>query len=142
VNRGHGRERILANDADKKVFLDILTEASKRLKIRVLAYCLMDSHYHLVIENSSGRMADFFKLLNGDYGTYYRKRHGGNGYIFQGRYKSTLIQDDGYLMMAISYVLANPVRAGHQNAPGRQQGVCGVQRLPVGAICPATVESD
>lgn len=111
VNRGHGRERILAGDEDKKVFLKILAEAGKRLKIRVLAYCLMDNHYHLVIENSSGRMADFFKLLNGEYGTYYRKRHGGNGYVFQGRYKSTVIQDDGYLVMAISYVLANPVRA-------------------------------
>ncbi len=111
VNRGHGRDRILAGDEDKKVFQNILAEASKRLKIRILAYCLMGSHYHLVIENSSGRMADFFKLLNGEYGTYYRQRHGGNGYVFQGRYKSTLIQDDGYLIMAISYVLANPVRA-------------------------------
>jgi len=111
INRGHGRERILAGDNNKVAFLNILAEASRRLKIRILAYCLMDSHYHLVIENSSGRMADFFKLLNGDYGTYYRKRHGGNGYVFQGRYKSTLIQDDGYLIMAISYVLANPVRA-------------------------------
>ncbi len=111
VNRGHGRERIFAGDNDKEVFLHILAEAGKRLKIRILAYCLMGSHYHLVIENSSGRMADFFKLLNGEYGAYYRKRHGGNGYVFQGRYKSTLIQDDGYLIMAISYVLANPLRA-------------------------------
>ena len=110
VNRGLGRERILASDNDKAVFLSILGTESKRLKIRVLAYCLMDNHYHLVIENSSGRMADFFKLLNGEYGTYYRQRHGGNGYVFQGRYKSTLIQDEGYLLMAISYVLANPVR--------------------------------
>ena len=112
LNRGHGRERILGDDRDKQVFLDILSDAKKRLKIRVLAYCLMNSHYHLIIENSSGRMADFFKLLNGEYGTYYRKRHGGNGYVFQGRFKSTLIQDDGYLVMAISYVLANPVKAG------------------------------
>jgi len=112
VNRGHGREGILAGEKDKRVFLNILAEASKRLKIRVLAYCLMNSHYHLVIENSSGRMADFFKLLNGEYGTYYRKRHGGTGYVFQGRYKSTLIQDDGYLIMAISYVIANPVKSG------------------------------
>ena len=111
LNRGHGRERILGDDGDKQAFLDILSDAKKRLKIRVLAFCLMNSHYHLVIENSSGRMADFFKLLNGAYGTYYRKRHGGNGYVFQGRYKSTLIQDDGYLIMAISYVLANPVKA-------------------------------
>lgn len=112
LNRGHGRERILGDDKDKQAFLGVMAEAQKRLKMRVLAYCLMNSHYHLVLENSSGRMADFFKLLNGEYGIYYRKRHGGNGYVFQGRYKSTLIQDDDYLIMAISYVLANPVKAG------------------------------
>ena len=110
MNRGHGRERIFSGNKDKTIFLNLLGMASKRLKIRVLAYCLMDNHYHLVIENSSGRMADFFKLLNGEYGTAYRKRHGGNGYVFQGRFKSTLIQDEGYLLMAISYVLGNPVR--------------------------------
>ena len=110
MNRGHGRERIFAGNKDKTIFLNLLGMASKRLKIRVLAYCLMDNHYHLVIENSSGRMADFFKLLNGEYGTDYRKRHGGSGYVFQGRFKSTLIQDEGYLLMAISYVLGNPVR--------------------------------
>jgi REP element-mobilizing transposase RayT len=86
IDRGLGKERILAGDEDKKAFLEILAEASKRLKIRLLAYCLMNSHYRLVIENSSGRMADFFKLLNGEYGTSYRRLHGGNGYVFQGRY--------------------------------------------------------
>jgi REP element-mobilizing transposase RayT len=111
MNRGHGRERIFSGEKDKTVFLNMLGMASKRLKIRILAYCLMDNHYHLVIENSSGRMADFFKLLNGEYGIYYRRCHGGSGYVFQGRFKSTLIQDEGYLLMAISYVLGNPVRA-------------------------------
>jgi len=111
MNRGHGRERILGSEKDKTVFLNMLGMASKRLKIRILTYCLMDNHYHLVIENSSGRMADFFKLLNGEYGIHYRRHHGGSGYVFQGRFKSTLIQDDGYLLMAISYVLGNPVRA-------------------------------
>lgn len=111
MNRGHGRERIFAGEKDKTVFLNMLGMASKRLKIHILTYCLMDNHYHLVIENSSGRMADFFKLLNGEYGIYYRRRHGGSGYVFQGRFKSTLIQDEGYLLMAISYVLGNPVRA-------------------------------
>jgi len=96
LNRGHGRERILGDDRDKQAFLDIMSEAKKRLKIRVLAYCLMNSHYHLVVENSSGRMADFFKLLNGEYGTYYRKRHGGNGYVFQGRFSHTIVTLDGF----------------------------------------------
>lgn len=112
MNRGHGRERILAGDKNKITFLSILSSARKKLKIRILAYCLMDNHYHLVIENSTGRMADFFKRLNGEYGTAYRRNHGGEGYVFQGRFKSTLIQDEGYLLMAISYVLGNPVRAG------------------------------
>jgi putative transposase len=91
MNRGHGRERILSGDKDKTIFLNILSMASKRLKIRVLAYCLMDNHYHLVIKNSSGRMADFFKLLNGEYGTDYRRRHGGAGYVFQGRFSHTMV---------------------------------------------------
>jgi len=112
INRGHGQERIFAGEKDKTVFLKMLGMASKRLKIRILAYCMMDNHYHLVIENSSGRMADFFKLLNGEYGIYYRRHHGGSGYVFQGRFKSTFIQDDCYLLMAISYVLSNPVRSG------------------------------
>jgi len=49
MNRGHGRDRILAGDEDKKLFLNILTEAGKKMKIRILAYCLMGSHYHLVL---------------------------------------------------------------------------------------------
>jgi REP element-mobilizing transposase RayT len=111
LNRGYGRDWILFGDKNKREFLDILAETGKKLKIRILAYCLLNNHYHLVIGNSSGRMSDFFKVLNGEYGAYYRRSHGGTGYVFQGRFKSTLIQDEGYLLMAIAYVLANPVRA-------------------------------
>jgi len=75
----------------------------------------MDNHYHLIIENSSGRMSDFLKQLNGNYGSFYRKEHGGKGYVFQDRYKSILVQDDSYLLLAIAYVLNNPVRAGITN---------------------------
>ena len=57
------------------------------------------------------RMADFMKQLNGQYGTFYRKQVKGRGYVFQNRFKSTLIQDGTYLQMAIAYVLRNPVRA-------------------------------
>ncbi len=111
MNRGHGRDWILFGDDNKRAFLDILATTGKKLKIRILAYCLLNNHYHLVIENSSGQMSDFFKVLNGEYGAHYRRSHGGIGYVFQGRYKSTLIQDEGYLLIAIAYVLANPVRA-------------------------------
>ena len=80
--------------------------------MNILSYCVMDNHYHLIIQNGSGRMADFFKQLNGQYGSHYRQGHGGRGYVFQDRYKSCLIQDDAYLMLCLAYVLNNPVKAG------------------------------
>ena len=79
--------------------------------MHLFAYCLMDNHYHLVLRNSSGRMSDFFRNLNTHYAFYYRKDAGGSGYVFQGRFHSTIIADDAYLRMAILYVLRNPVRA-------------------------------
>jgi REP element-mobilizing transposase RayT len=112
MNRGINGEEIFSGDNNKAQFLDYLVEYSTKLKIRILAYCLLDNHYHMVIENSSGRMSDFFKHLNGKYGMYYRKTHGGQGYVFQSRFKSTLIEDDSYLRAAIAYLLLNPVRAG------------------------------
>ena len=77
----------------------------------------MDNHYHLILQNSSGKLSEFMKLLNGDYGTYYRRRTGGAGYVFQGRFKSTLIQEDEYMDMAVAYALLNPVRAGMVGSP-------------------------
>jgi hypothetical protein len=72
----------------------------------------MDNHYHLVLENSSGKMSECFKRLNGLYGMYYRKVTGGKGYVFQSRFNSTLIEQDAYLVQSIAYLLRNPVRAG------------------------------
>jgi len=92
-------------------FLALLKKVQALTKIRILAYCIMDNHYHLVLQNESGKMSEFFKQLNGQYAIYYRKRHGGRGYVFQDRYNSMLIQDDAYLMIAIGYVLNNPVAA-------------------------------
>jgi REP element-mobilizing transposase RayT len=112
TNRGINGENILASDGDKRFFLELLARKSKTSGIRVFAYCLMDNHYHLVVENSSGRLSQFFKQLNGHYGLYYRQKTGSQGYVFQGRYFSSLIQDDSYLTLVIKYVLLNPVKAG------------------------------
>ena len=112
MNRGHDGLKIFQRDDDKEFFLKLLDKTSNNLKTRILTYCLMANHYHLVLENSSSRMSDFFKQLNGQFGSYYRKKYKGRGYVFQDRYKSILIQDDTYLLMVIGYVINNPVRAG------------------------------
>ncbi|MCK4420874.1 transposase [candidate division WOR-3 bacterium] len=101
----------------REYFLKVLAEESGKYRIRILAYCIMDTHYHLIIQNSSGKMSDFMRQLNGNYGINYRVKNGGKGHIFQDRYKSTLIQKDNYLDMAVIYVLLNPVRAGIVSDP-------------------------
>ncbi|MCK4322741.1 transposase [candidate division WOR-3 bacterium] len=117
MNRGIKGVDIFSDDKAKDYFLSALEEKSKKLKMRILTYCIMDNHYHLILQNSSERLSDFMKQLNAQYGIYYRKREGGKGYVFQGRYKSTLIQEDRYLDMAIVYVLLNPVRKGEVSDP-------------------------
>ena len=92
MNRGYDGNDIFAGNQNKSQFLDYLEGASNRMKIRLFAYCVMDNHYYLVLENSSGMMSDFLKLLNGLYGMYYRKMYGGKGYVFQSRFKSNIRQ--------------------------------------------------
>jgi REP element-mobilizing transposase RayT len=109
--RGLNGEGIFLSPKGKNAYLDFLAVHTKRMGIRLLAYCLMDNHVHLIVENCSGRLSDCLRRINGLYGFWYRKSTGGAGYVFQGRFHSALIENDAYLLQAIIYVLNNPVRA-------------------------------
>ncbi len=112
MNRGINGEPIFEKGADKECFTNLLEKFAKLLNIRILAYCILDNHYHLVLQNTSGKMSEFAKRLNGNYGNYYRKMYGGKGYVFQSRFKSTVVQEDSYLITSLLYLYFNPVRAG------------------------------
>jgi len=112
MNRGINGEAIFKAEKHKTVFLDMLGDKVDKFRMRLFAYCIMDNHFHLVLENASGRMSDFFRNLNTQYAFYYRKQTGGKGYVFQSRFVSTLIQNDAYLKQAIVYVLQNPAQSG------------------------------
>jgi len=117
MNRGIKDENIFAGKENKSYFTAALKEKAELHRIKLLAYCIMNNHYHLILQNTTGRIDYFMKQLNAQYGTYYRKKNGGRGYVFQNRYKSTLIQEDRYLKTAIAYTLMNPVRAGIVKSP-------------------------
>ncbi len=117
MNRGLNGTNIFPRPEDKSYFLSILLNKSKFYKIKILAYCIMSNHYHIILQNTSGKLSDFMKQLNGIYGTYFRKKYGGQGYVFQNRFKSTLIQEGKYLINSIIYTLLNPVRAGMVKSP-------------------------
>ena len=96
----------------------------------------MDNHYHLLIETPDGNLALGMRQLNGVYTQLFNKLHGGAGHLFQGRYKSILIQKDSHLLEVCRYVVLNPVRArwskllrpGNGAATGRRLG--GRRRIP------------
>ncbi|HLP44922.1 MAG TPA: transposase [Candidatus Kapabacteria bacterium] len=110
ICRGKKGKDIFLLNRNKLALLDLLKENASRYKIRIFAYCIMDNEYHLICENTSGKMSGFLKHINGQYGMYSRKSIGDKGPVFHDRFKSILIQDEAHLKMAIGYVLLIPVR--------------------------------
>jgi len=117
MNRGINDLMIFDNGQLKQKFLSFVSEFSKKYSIEIFAYCIMDNHYHLILHNLSGMLSRFMQALNGAYGTYYRKISQSNGYVFQSRFKSTLIESDSYLISSIIYTLTNPCRRKMVSTP-------------------------
>ncbi|RJQ52385.1 MAG: transposase [Nitrospiraceae bacterium] len=109
--RGNERKAIFKEDPDRSLFLDILYKANKRYNILCHAYCLMDNHYHLIMETPEGNLSKGMRQLNGVYTLMFNKEHRRVGHIFQGRYKAILIQKESHLLEVCRYVVLNPVRA-------------------------------
>ena len=117
VSRAHGGKNIFGSSYYKDYLLNLIKVEKRRYMIKIFAYCVMDNHYHLILQNTSGKLSMFMRKVNTKFAVNYRKREGGRGYVFQDRYYSSLIGDEGYLKMAIVYVLLNPVRAGISYEP-------------------------
>lgn len=110
--RGNDRCCIFRDAADREFYLRCLADVVERFGWICLEYCLMDNHLHLIVETKQGNLGDGMRVLQGRYAMAFNRRHGRSGHLFQGRYGSTVIEDDGHLCMAIRYVALNPPTAG------------------------------
>ena len=110
--RGNARAAIFLDDEDRGLFVGVLAECVSRFGWLCHAYCLMDNHYHLLIETPGGNLSAGMRQLNGIYTQRFNRRHGRVGHIFQGRFKAILVERDSYLLELCRYVVLNPVRAG------------------------------
>ena len=111
TSRGNGKQRIFGDDKDRQYFLDLLDHIMERFHFLCHAYCLMDNHYHLVIETPEGNLSKGMRQLNGIYTQKYNWKYKNTGHIFQGRYKAIIVDKDSYLLELCRYVALNPVRA-------------------------------
>ena len=109
--RGDGQEDIYLGDDDRRLFLEVLGEVCERFDWVVHAYCLMDNHYHLLVETPNANLAKGMRQLNGVYTQAFNRGHARVGHVFQGRYKAILVQKESYLLELARYIVLNPVRA-------------------------------
>lgn len=109
--RGNERREIFRDDKDRKSFLGILKKSVEIYSIRLYAYVLMENHFHLLIETPLGNLSEFMRQFNITYTSYFNRSHKRVGHLFQGRYKSILVDKDNYLSVLSRYIHLNPIRA-------------------------------
>jgi REP element-mobilizing transposase RayT len=118
TSRGNERKAIFKDDSDRKLFLDTLARVNDRFHWLCHAYCLMNNHYHLVIETPDGNLSKGMRQLNGVYTQAYNRRHHRPGHVFQGRFKAILVQKESHFLEVCRYVVLNPLRAKAVKEPG------------------------
>jgi REP element-mobilizing transposase RayT len=116
--RGVARQEIFLDPSDRRCYLKVLHTACDRYGGICHAYCLMGNHYHLLLESADGRLSSVMQHLNGSFGRWFNRRRQRCGHLFQGRFKTSLIDKDGYFLEVIRYIELNPCRAKIVSHPG------------------------
>jgi putative transposase len=113
LNRGNNRSDVLADDADRDAFLVALARTKARYPFRLFGYCLMSNHFHLLLRPEPGQtVSRILQSLTVAHTWRYHRHHRSSGHVWQGRFRSPVIQDDMHLLVVLRYIEANPLRAG------------------------------
>jgi len=117
--RGNARQKIYLDAEDRRLYLELLGKEVTQQGWRCYAYCLMDNHYHLLIETPEPNLVAGMRRLNGVYTQVFNRRQRRVGHLFQGRYKAIVVDKDAYLRELCRYIVLNPVRAKAVRSPQR-----------------------
>ena len=117
ISRGNERKAIFKSDSDREKFLQYLKLATGRYRAVIYAYCLLDNHYHLLVETPEGNLSKVMRFINGSYATYFNVKRNRAGHLLQGRYKAILVEKDTYALALSRYIHLNPVKAGIVKRP-------------------------
>ncbi len=112
IAKGSGGQNLFEGVYDYRAFLELLAKACEKGDVHVIAYCLMSNHVHLLLEDAEGRLGEVMKSVLTGYAQRFNKLGDRVGHVFQQRFKSQPIEDEGYLLRAIRYIHNNPAKAG------------------------------
>ena len=117
MSRGNRKGPIFDDDEDRCLFLETLRRTVSRYDVRCYALCLMGNHYHLLLETPRGDLSEALRYLNGVYTQTSNRRHKRTGHVFEGRFRSIVIERESYLRRTSRYIVLNPVRSGAVQNP-------------------------
>ncbi|PLX47466.1 MAG: addiction module toxin RelE [Desulfobulbaceae bacterium] len=117
TSRGNAQQAIFVTEQDRYCFLGILAMTVAKYNWLCHAYCLMDNHYHLVVETPDPNLSLGMRHLNGVYTQAFNRAHQRVGHVFQGRYKAIVVEKNTHLLELCRYVVLNPVRARMVGSP-------------------------
>ena len=112
MNRARRGQDLFVDKADYQQFIDLLQETTDLFNVNVAAYCLMPTHYHLLLQTPDANLSRCMRHLNGVYTQRYNVSHSCDGTLFRGRYKSILVDADSYVLQLVRYIHRNPLKAG------------------------------
>ena len=117
TNRGNNRQDIFLGDTDKALFLELFIAEADRCGWLIHDYCLMDNHFHLLVETPEANLSQGMQRFQTTYVQRFNRKHGRTGHLFGGRFGSQVVEGGGYLMEVARYIVLNPVRAGMVERP-------------------------
>ncbi len=117
MNRGVEKRDIVMDDVDRREWMRLLDRVARRCEWRVFAYVLLDNHFHLFIRTPNADLSVGMHDLQSGYATLFNQRHSRVGSLFQGRFKSVLVEDEGHAWVLSRYVHLNPIRANRARDP-------------------------
>jgi putative transposase len=113
LNRGNGRRTVFHKEGDFAAFANLLREAGERIDVRLLAYCLLGNHFHLLLwPRRDGDLSAYMMWLTTAHVRRYHQHYHSSGHVWQGRFRSFPIQENGHLLTVHRYIERNAVRAG------------------------------
>ena len=117
ILRGINRQQIFYDEEDYNLFIRLMKRFQKVSNYKIYAYCLMGNHIHLLLKASDESLETIFRRIGPSFAYWYNLKYQRVGHLFQDRFKSEAVEDEGYFLTVLRYILRNPVKAGLCSSP-------------------------